>query len=88
MFELLGNVIGFVFDMVGFAISFAFDILGFVLGLLGSVLGVVFSMGWFLLIFGVVIGLIKHHRQSRKKPGHIYNVDDEDFVSYYAQEQK
>lgn len=88
MFELLGNLIGFVFDMVGMAIGFVFDIIGFVFSLLGGVLSIVFSLGWLLLIFGVVIGLVKHHRRNKKKSGHIYDVDEEDFVSYYAQEQK
>lgn len=88
MINLLSNIMDFVFGIVEVVFEVAFGALEFVFGLLGGLFSLFFSLGWFLLILGVIIGLVKHHRTSRRKSRHIYDVDDEDFVSYYAQEQK
>ena len=73
-FELAFTAIRVVFDFVGSMISMAFSILG---GFLSMFIG----LGSFVLIIGLIAALL-HRRRAVKRS------DDEDFVSFYAQDGK
>ncbi len=99
MLSLIGSIITFVMDMVGMALDLAFGAVGLVFDLLGGLFSLILSMG----ALGIFIALIfVVRRGSRKKsaghpyeengaaPEKVYDVDGEEFVSFYDQfrEQK
>ncbi len=77
-FELAFTAIRVVFDFVGSMISMAFSILG---GFLSMFIG----LGSFVLIAGLIAALLHRRRAVHRSSA---SADDEDFVSFYAQDGK
>ncbi len=99
MLNFIGSIFTFVMDMAGMALDLAFGALGLVFDLLGGLFSLILGMG----ALGIFVALIFVVRRSSRKrsaghpyeengaaPQKVYDVDGEEFVSFYDQfrEQK
>lgn len=86
MIELLGGLVELVFGCVEFAVGIAVGAVKLVFGLLGGLFSLLFSLGWVLLAIVAIVFLVRR-RKGSKDAGHVYEVADEDFVSFYEREE-
>lgn len=87
MIELLGIIFDFVFGVIGFVFGLVFDVFGLVFGLLGAVISIATSLIGFIILVAVVRWLVKRYRARKAQEKVFKDLNGEEFVSFYAQEQ-
>lgn len=93
MFELIGSLFSFAFGLVKMGFSLAWGLVQFILGLLGGIFSFIMSMGGFMLAGALVLVAIFRRREYRQRRSHpyeegekrAYDVDSEEFTSFYDQ---
>ena len=96
MFELIGGIFSFAFGMVKMALSLAWGAVQFVLGLLSGIFSLILSLGGLILAGGLVALAINRRKEYKKRRTHpyeegqsaqerVYDVDKEEFTSFYDQ---
>lgn len=91
MFALIGNLFSMAFGLVKAGLSLAVGAAEFVLGILGGVFSLLLSLGGFLLAGALVLVAIfrrrayKQKHEERRQEEHVYDVDSEEFTSFYDQ---
>lgn len=88
MFHLIGQVIEFAVSMIGMVLDLAFGALSLVFSILGGIFSFFLSLG----VLGIVVALIFIVRRGKKKKAEeprqsqrMYDVDGEEFTSFYDQ---
>lgn len=93
MFEFIGGLFTLAFDLVKMGFTLAGDLLEFAFGLLGGIFSFILSLGGFFLA-GALILVAVFRRKNYKKRTHpyeeetttrTYDVDSEEFTSFYDQ---
>ncbi len=93
MFELIGSIFSLAFGLVKLGFSLAWGAVQFVFGLLGGILSFFVTLGGFLLAGSLVLVAIFRRKNRRKahaedtahRTTRTYDVDDEEFTSFYDQ---
>lgn len=85
MFELIGSIFSLAFGTVKLGFSLAWGVLEAVFGLLGGIFSLLLALGGSLLVGGLVILAIFRRRADKKEQAHPYDVDGEEFTSFYDQ---
>ena len=95
MFGLIEGIFSFAFGMIEMAVGLAWGAVQFVFGLLGGIFSLVMSMGGLFLAGALVLVAIfrrKEYKKHRAHPytdtaeeTHTYDVDSEEFTSFYDQ---
>ena len=97
MFEFIGGMISFAFGMVKMGLSLAWGAVQFVVGLLSGIFSFVLSLGGVALAGALVLLAIFRRSEYKKHRGHpyeeadsaseerVYDVDSEEFTSFYDQ---
>ena len=92
MFEFIGSIFSFAFSMVKMALSLAVGAVEFVIGLLGGIFSFILSLIGLVMAGGLVALAIhrrraykQHHAQQSAAEEKVYDVDQEEFTSFYDQ---
>lgn len=92
MFELIGSIFSFAFGIIRMGFSLAWSVVQFVFGLLGGIFSLLVSLSGFGLIVGLVALAVhrrkadrRHQEQQSAGESRTYDVDDEEFTSFYDQ---
>lgn len=85
MLNLIGRIVEFALDMAGMLIDLFFSTVGLFFDVLGGFLSLVLGVS----VIGLIAGLIAVVKLRRKQPAGetraAYDVDSEEFVSFYDQ---
>lgn len=91
MFDLIEGIFSFAFGMVEMCFGLAMGMVEFVFGLLGGILSLILSLGGFILVAALVMLFIhrrrkyKEHAAQDDQQSRTYDVDKEEFTSFYDQ---
>lgn len=89
MFDLIGSLFSFAFGMIKMGFTLVGDLLEFIFGILGGFFSLLLSLGGFLLAGALILVAIvrrKAYKQRSTQPeGQVYDVDTEEFTSFYDQ---
>lgn len=91
MFELIGSLFSLAFGAVKLGFGLVWGALKFVFGLLGGIFSFLLTVGGALLVGGLVLLAIFRRKSAGKsradddRPGRTYDVDGEEFTSFYDQ---
>jgi len=94
MFELIGGLFSLAFGLIKGGLSLAWGLISGIFGLLGGLFSLLLSLGGFFLAGALVLVAIfrrseykKHrsHPYEENQQGGTYDVDTEEFTSFYDQ---
>ena len=92
MFGLIEGIFSFVFGMIEMAISLAWGAVQFVFGLLGGIFSLLITLGGVFLAGALVLVAFfrrreykQKHRSTQENAQRVYDVDEEEFTSFYDQ---
>ncbi len=86
MFHLIGRIVEFAFQAVGFAIEMFFSVFSLALNILGTLFSVFLGLGALGLIAALIFIVRRGKRKTSTEPQQrVYDVDGEEFTSFYDQ---
>lgn len=91
MFEFIGGLFSLAFGLVKAGLSLAWGLITGIFGLLGGLLSLLISLGGVMLAGALVLVAIFRRKEYKKRradsaaQGGTYDVDTEEFTSFYDQ---
>lgn len=95
MFELIGSLFSLAFGVVKLGFSLAWGVLEAVFSVLGGIFSFLLALGGSLLVGGLVLLAVFRRKADKKtqahdddranRSTHTYDVDGEEFTSFYDQ---
>ena len=95
MFELIGGLFSLAFGLIKGGLSLAWGLISGLFGLLGGFFSLLLSLGGFLLAGALVlVAVFRRSEYKKRRSGHpyeenkqsgTYDVDTEEFTSFYDQ---
>lgn len=94
MFEFIGGLFSLAFGLIKGGFSLAWGLISGIFGLLGGLVSLFVSLGGFLLAGALILVAVFRRSEGKQRRGHpydeqqqggAYDVDTEEFTSFYDQ---